>query len=451
MNKLLDVFCEIPCLTEKSKLYGGVALQKQWFKSADKRIVGQYLQKFVSYNSESFDFLGVTPYIEGMDQNVGIYFRTSKFVGTAPLRSPDTGKQIGDFVVVPRYTEQNRYSDYIEILNILGEEISPEIIDSLPLASGHNFRPPLYLEATKFIAAMAALVKQPWQKFDRIEKVSNEPLGQINWNKYISNEYKIESRLSFPTGKNVMSELHKEYFQLRYVFDICKKELLSPNTPLRVKFSMKPMLDALEDKLYFHFPLKTNAFIDGFSDSIAVKRAKKQANKILGFDLKDGTAWRVDFSDVFEKFVQHIFKILAKEIGGKFLANHKLNGYTCSRKNSWELSHLEPDGILQKNKIFVFIDAKYKSHLYNKFSSSESLKDTHRHDLHQIMAYASFSAVSSKFGILCYPSPKLEIKEITYVNQINNADCKIKILGLPLKTEIIEEAKQLLMSELAFL
>lgn len=67
MTKPLDVFYEIPCLTEQSKQLSGIALQKKWFKSADKRIIGQYLQKFIDYNSVQFKFLGVQPYILGTD------------------------------------------------------------------------------------------------------------------------------------------------------------------------------------------------------------------------------------------------------------------------------------------------------------------------------------------------------------------------------------------------
>ena len=448
MKKPLDIFCEIPCLTEQSKLFRGVELQKQWFKTADKRVIGQYLQKFISYNSASFDFIGATPHIVGTDQNVSIVFRTSNYVGTVPLRSPDTGKQIGDFVVVPRYSAKDRYEDYIEILNLLGNEISPEITDSLPLASGRNFRPPMYLEASKFIGAIEALIKQPWRKFDRLEKNSHEPVGQINWNKYIANEYKVEHRLLFPVGKNILSELHKEYSQIRYVFEICKNELMSANTPLRVKLKFKPKLDVIEDKLYLHQPAITSSISERFSDSPAVRQAKKQANKILSFNLAEGTAWRVDFSDVFEKFTQHIFKEVAKELGGRFISNYKFKGYS-SRRNPWELSHLEPDGILKKDAQLIFIDAKYKSHLYNKFSVGGTLKDEHRHDLHQILAYASFSAAELKFGMLCYPSSQLEIKETKYVNHINQAINSVKILGIPLRVGIISDAKRLLLKELS--
>ena len=182
MNKPLDVFFEISCLTEQSVRLSGIAIQKKWFKSADKRIIGQYLQKFINYNLKNFEFIGVQPSIIGTDQNTSLIFRSSNYIGTIPLRSSDTGKQVGDFVVTPRFTGASRFEDYIEILNLLGTEISPEVRDSLPLASGRNFRPPLYLEAVKFIASLDELIKKPWRKFDNIEKLYNQPTGQVNWN-----------------------------------------------------------------------------------------------------------------------------------------------------------------------------------------------------------------------------------------------------------------------------
>lgn len=447
MTKPLDVFCEIPCLTEKSKQLGPVALQKKWFKSADKRIIGHYLQKFIDYNYEQFKFLGVQPYIIGSDQSTALTFRSSCFIGSIPLRASDTGKQIGDFVVMPRFTGRDRFEDYIEILNLLGTEISPEIIDSLPLASGKNFRPPLYLEAVKFIISLEKLTTRPWRKFDNIEKISSQPTGQINWTKYINNEYKVENTLKFPAKTNVLSEFHSEYAEIRHVFDICKNELLSPNTPQRIKNTLRNKLSFLEERLYYHKPKATNKIIIRFSDSPNVKASKVQANKILNFNLVDSTAWRVDFSDVFEKFIQHIFREAAKETGGRLYSNFKFHSRT-SKHYSWELKHIEPDAIFQKENFMVFIDAKYKSNLYNKFDQSEVLKEYHRHDLHQIMAYSSFSKTDFKYGFLCYPSDQIEIKSIQYKNGINKVTNTILILGVPLKKDSINETKRLLINKL---
>lgn len=447
MTKTFDIFCEIPCLTERSKQLSGIALQKKWFKNADKRFIGQYLQKFIDYNSEQFKFIGVHPYITGSDHNTALGFRSSNFIGSIPLRASDTGKQIGDFVVMPRFTGRDRFEDYIEILNLLGSEISPEVVDSLPLASGRNFRPPLYLEAIKFIASIEKLTMRPWRKFDNVEKVSGQPTGQINWTKYINNEYKVENRLKFPVKTNVLSEFHREYAQIRYVFDICKNELLSANTSQRIKNTLRNKLTFLEERLYHHKPKVTGKIAIRFSDSPIVKDCKEQANKILNFNLVDSTAWRVDFSDVFEKFIQYIFREVAKETGGRLYSNFKIHS-TTSNHYSWELKHIEPDAIFQNEKVLVFIDAKYKSNLYNKFDLSDVLKENHRHDLHQILAYSSFSKTDLKYGFLCYPSDQIEVKSIRYKNGINEVTNTISILGVPLKMNSINKAKRLLVREL---
>lgn len=447
MTKLLDVFCEIPCLTERSKQFSGLELQKKWFKRADKRIMGQYLQKFIDYNLDQFRFIGVQPYITGFDQNTALSFRSSSFIGSVPLRASDTGKQIGDFVVMPRFTGHNRFEDYIEILNLLDTTVSPDIVDSLPLASGKNFRPPLYLEAVKFINTLDKLTLSSWRKFDNLERTSNQPTGQINWTKYIKKGYKIENQLKFPTKSNVLNEFHSEYAQIRYVFDICKKELLSANTPPRIKNALKNKLSFLEKRLYNHQPQITNKITIKFSDSPTIKICKGQANKILHFNLMDSTAWRVDFSYVFEKFIQYIFKTVAKEIGGQLYSNFRFPSKT-SKHYSWELSHIEPDAIFQKGKVLVFIDAKYKSNLYNKFSKSNILKDDYRRDLHQIMAYSSFSKTPLKFGFLCYPSNQVELKSTCYNNKINKTTNVILTLGVSLKKESVKHTKKLLIDEI---
>lgn len=447
MSSNQNIFEEIFCLTERSRLLKGQELQKKWFKSADKRIIGQFLQKFIEYNSKSFNFLDVKPFIFGSDQNTALSFQTGDYIGAIPLRASDTGKQIGDLIVIPRFSGRDKFEDYIEILNMLGDDICPETMDTIPLASGRNFRPPLYLEALRFIASLEEVLKTPWRKFDSIQTIRNQPQGQINWNKYIVNEYKVENKLNFPVTHSFLSEEHREYAQLRYVFDLCTQELLSANTPIRIKSTIRPRLDYLTQKLYQHKPLfTTHVQIKSF-DSLRVKACKFSANAILTYHLSQSTAWRVNYSDVFEKYVQHAFRSVSKEMGGMLLANHRINARS-EKYYSWELKHLEPDAMFIKNNTTVFIDAKYKSNLYNKWDISELLKSDHRHDLHQVLAYSSFSNSNNKHGILCYPSKKVEQKKISFKNPINEVVNTVTICGIPLVKSQFLETKKMLAQEL---
>lgn len=434
-----SVFFEVPCLTESSSLISGRELQKKLFKKAGKVGVGELLQKFIAYNQRSFDFLEVTPSIVGTDQRASIVFRTSRFIGAVPLRAPDNGKQIGDFVVIPRFVGRNRFEDYIEILDLLGSEISPEVGDSLPLASGRNFRPPFYLEAVKFVVSLEKLLRQQWRKFDCVETVRSEPLGQINWKKYIQLENKPENRLRFPVRKNVLSEFHREYGEIRYAFDVCHKELTSPATPQRIRTTFYSRLSFIEKRLYLHKPLAVEAIKVKTSDSPSVKECKTQANRVLRRDIVESTAWRVDFNDVFEKFVQHVFRELARSVGGNLLANPRIRSQG-SKFFSWELRQLEPDAIFRTDELVVFVDAKYKSHLYNKYENSDLLKDDFRRDLHQILAYTSFGGTSRKLAVICYPSNEVEIKATQFRSALNDASTRVVIIGIPLRRSVISNA-----------
>lgn len=446
MTKDQGLFHEIPCLTERSSTISGRELQKKVFKGADKRFIGLYLQKFIQYNSELFSFLGIEAKIEGSDVNASIFFKTSEFIGTIPLRAPDTGKQIGDFVVSPRFTRTNRFEEYVEILDLLGDEISPEFIDSLPLASKRAFRPPLYLEAVKFISALEKLVKQHWRKFDNKEIQSYQPSGQVNWNKYANQSFKVEQRLVYPTRKNFLSEFHSEFSEIRFVYDLCKSELLSSNTPISIRTPISKRISFLDERLYFHKPKITSKIKIKNADGVIIKEAKQIANRILNFNLIEGTAWRVDFADVFEKFIQHIFKEVAKSIGGNFVPNLKINSNSRT-KFKWSLKNLEPDGVLIKDELVFFIDAKYKSHLYNKYDQSEILKEEHRKDLHQILAYSSFNNADHKVGFLCYPSSNIEVSHIDYSFSQMNFSNMVVMVGVPFRKEAIQKAKEALIEE----
>lgn len=447
MKKNVDVFCEVACLTEQSQQLSGISLHKKWFKAADKRAIGQVLQKFIHYNAANFEFLGVEPLISGADVNISLSFRTSGFVGCVPLRAPDTGKQIGDFVVSPRFIGKDRFEDYIGILNLLDEDISPEISPTLPLASGRNYRPPFYLEAVKFIKLLEELVAKHWKKFDCIELDSPKPSGQVNWAKYIRNEHRVERRLIFPVRRNVLSEFHSEYSQICYVFELCKAELLSANTPVKIKNSIRSRVQFIEEKMRLHKPIKVDSIGIRSADAPIVRLCKDQANKLLKRNFSESTAWRVDYTDVFEKFVQHIFKEISKETGARLFTNAKFR-LKATYPFSWMLKYVEPDVVYQKENLIVFIDAKYKSILFHKHDLSRKLDEDHRQDLHQILAYMSFCDLREKHGILCYPALKFEAKSIVYENNINNNKNIISIIGIPLNIDFLHDVKRSLLKEI---
>lgn len=449
MNSQENIFLEIPCLTEKSQYISGLFLAKKWFKNADRRYFAEYLQKFIDYNKDYFNFLKVTPKIEGSGKSVSLSFRSDHFIGAIPLRSPDTGKQIGDFVVKPRYTySTDKFSEYVEIVNLLEDEILPEFKHSIPLLSQNNMRPPLYLEAIKFINIFEKAIKIKWNKFRKSKKIYNYPKSQVNWKQYIEKEYDPSKRFLFPCSDNVLSKFHSDFYELKYVYSIAKREITSFKTPLNIKYQYRNVLTYLDNVLY-EFPEKqTSDMKIHLSDPAIIKKLKDQGNKILKRDLEEIGAWRIDFSDLFEKYVQFIFKQVSFEIGAKQLNNYKI------RRSShfsplWSLNYLEPDIILMKSNLDIIIDAKYKSHLFNLKNNTEELKEEHRKDVHQLLAYTSFTRNKNKVGILCYPHSEQYISELDYVFPFSNIKNKIVLLGIPLNKSKINDLRKLIVTHLS--
>jgi hypothetical protein len=449
MNPPEHVFFETPCLTEKSQALSGLFLAKKWFKNADRRYLTESLQKLIDYNKDLFDFLGVSPHIEGSGTNVSLNFRSDRFIGAIPLRSPDTGKQIGDFVVRPRYTYANdQFSEYVEIVNLLESEILPEFKHSIPLLSYNNLKPPLYLEAMKFVKLLEKAVKINWRKFQTITKVYRYPKSQVDWKEYVEKEFDPSRRLLFPCHDNILSKLHSEFFELKYVYDIAKSEINSFRTPQHIKYQFQDILAYLDSSLYDFSEKSTNELHVHYSDPVIIKELKKQGNKILKRNFEEITAWRIDFSLLFERYVQYIFGQISSEIGATQLNNYKIRRYS-SVNPPWSLSYLEPDIVLMKNEFEMIIDAKYKSHLFNLKSTTEELKEEHRKDLHQLLAYTTFSRNKNKIGILCYPFSEHFLLELDYISTFSNVGSKIFLVGVPMQKSKINDFKKLIIENIS--
>ena len=449
MNSPEHVFFEIPCLTERSQSISGLFLAKKWFRNADRRYLSESLQKFIDYNRDLFDFLGVTPHIEGSGKDVSLNFRSDRFIGVIPLKSPDNGKQIGDFVVRPRYTSANdQFSEYVEIVNLLESEILPEFKHSIPLLSHNNLKPPVYLEAMKFVKLLKKAIKINWRKFQTTTKVYIYPKSQVDWKEYVEKEFDPSRRLLFPCHDNILSKLHSEFFELKYVYSIAKSEINSFRTPQDIKSQFQDVFAYLDSSLYDFSEKSTNELHVHYSDPVIIKELKKQGNKILKRNFEEITAWRIDFSLLFEKYVQYIFGQISSEIGATQLNNYKIRRYS-SVNPPWSLSYLEPDIILMKNELEIIIDAKYKSHLFNLKGTTEELKEEHRKDLHQLLAYTTFSRNENKIGILCYPFSEHFLLELDYISTFSNVGSKIFLVGVPMQKSKINDFKKLIIENIS--
>ena len=399
---------------------------------ADKRYPESAVQTFLLRNADVLRFLDIQA--NGEYQENGQYclsLSTSKYVGCVPLLSPK-GLPTGNLIVTGRFGE-----DVSELLSVIGDFIRPEFHEKYELKDGSYINRPLYFECQGFIDLYIEAKKLKWRKFNNQEKIQTLPKSSTNWVKYALRSYNPDNTLRYPNRNNELIKDHREWLELNYVLDLCIEEIMSTRTPIRSRMPYMGKISSLigtydKNSLPYVDELKIH-----MADPNVIKELKEVGNRILQAKSSVQRAWRLDFSEFFERYVQYIMQEVARTKGARSLNNTKYSVY--GNKPGWVLRYIEPDVLLEKNEIQYIVDAKYKAHMYQINGSSEELKDTFRHDFHQVLAYSSFGGARHKNVILAYPSSTYVCRELNVVSGINGYTCNAYLVGIPLKKIDIED------------
>lgn len=411
-----------------------VELNKEW--GCDKRYGMDALQRFLFINKRAFDFLNLKAEIEVVGNDPYLKFQTSQFAGSIPILSPKDGKPCGDIGIGGRFGE-----DISELLSIVGDTLLPEFNDSLPPLTSSVLEPPLYFECCNFIDKWLEVERARWHKFDVVERIENIPTSGTRWDVYALNCHDSANAFRYPNRTNKLNPMHREFRQMISVLLLCFHELKKPQTPMRSKIAYSGKIANLQAKYEETMALPLPAeFVVHASDPVAVKEAKRIANIILQNKRTNKRAWRIDYSEFFERYVQYVFGEVAKSCAAKTICNPHYS--VSGQRPTWALHYLEPDLIVQKDDVQYVADAKYKSHMFNWNDTSDDLKDTFRHDLHQILAYCSFNAMTTKKAMLVYPFSDFAYHKLHIGSPLDRSDADVYLVGIPLVKNQLEEVKE---------
>lgn len=408
----------------------------------DKRYPSAAFQRFLQLNKASLAFLEITPSLE--DDGNTLVLTSSRYVGCVPIKSPANGKVVSNLLVTGRFNE-----DISELLSVIGDTILPVFSDELSIVPNEAVKPPLYFECANYIDKYLEAKHANWLKFDSRMRVQKNPTSGTDWMRYALKSVKPQEALRFPNRCNYLSNDHPEWRQLNYVLNIAIAELEVPRTSQRAKAAYAEKLLRLKSNLDRRAMQETTHLQEHVSDPPVIKELKAIGNIILSDNASNQKAWRLDFAEFFERYVQYLVHTVAKRRGARCLSNPKY-GITGSGLPKWSLHYLEPDLVLHKDGLQYVIDAKYKSHIYNIGSSTDDLHDVFRHDLHQLLAYCSFSAAKEKFGFLVYPAKFLTEHTLRIRSSVNGLTNTVTLLGIPLKKADLVETIDFLKERFTF-
>jgi len=132
---------------------------------------------------------------------------------------------------------------------------------------------------------------------------------------------------------------------------------------------------------------------------------------LAGIGDLQGLPWVLSMETFFEAWIETVVSQLSKRIGGTIRVARKRETISPVRWDppySGSQRYLAPDLVLEREDETIVFDAKYKSHWedinWDKWSGvSEDIREQHRIDMLQVLAYSTLSDAKKNTCCLVYP------------------------------------------------
>lgn len=349
----------------------------------------------------------------------GLHIQSRSRVGAIPLRSPVTGRPDFGLVVAPRFA----WTGVGDLLASTGFRVLPELLplDELPQSERHV---PPWVLASVVLHRLQRLLEVTARRFDVIEEDRLAPRGAVNWQEYATNRLPRGRALSVPCRYPDLRDDEELRSAIHWTVRRQREALLAAPAGGRVVRELVALCEQLIAKLagtppkpptlrlrqsWQRQPAKPRSFLEGI-DAIDWTLDERG---LAGLSDLAGLSWRLDMEVFFEAWVETIAAWAAARVGAQLRS-----GRTDQTRVplDWRPSFagsqrsLLPDVVLERDDVVVVLDAKYKQHADDLvrlgwWGTSDQVKEQHRADLVQALAYSTLFEAPRVVTLLVYPCP----------------------------------------------
>lgn len=380
--------------------------------------IGQLAKQFLDRNAgllRDFDVDGEVVYY---GDDVCLAFETGHVTGALPLISPTTGQVNYGALIRPRFGWQG----VGQALLHTGWRKTPDLLN-LPSLPQSDRRVPPWVLASTVLRRLDQLLDNLTREFQMTEADRRRPRGRIQWGRYIESRAARGQFLDVPCR---YPELRDDEFLRGAIKATLKKHRRSLERErgagpmvLRLIETCRRLLREVQDaptvspsaasisQIRSEQSLQRDAFADGLE---AIEWTVDDRG-LAGLGELSGLPWRLPMDSFFEAWVEAVAERFCRLRGGTLRTGRE---HETVVPLSWEPPYLgsqaslRPDFVIRRDRQTVILDAKYKSH-WEELNADEwhrtrqSLREQHRSDLLQVLAYANLADVSRVTACLLYP------------------------------------------------
>ncbi len=375
--------------------------------------------QFIERNRATLREFEVEMHVNYEGRQVDLSITSGSKVGAFPLISPTSGRADFGVVIAPRFG----WSGLGATLQQTGWKRLPELL-SLPLLPTSERRVPPWVLSTVVLLRLDALVRQVRRAFTMHDEDLLAPRGAIRWSAYASTAVPTARFLDVPcrfpeleSDRNLRGAIH--WVLLHQIASLEGQRNGGGAVVLALVDISARLLRAVSDvaprrpsdadfRLWRGGRLATDSWLNG----IEAMEWTVDERGLAGLADLQGLPWRLSMDEFFESWVETVAQTLATRIGGAVASGRERQ--TLAPLN-WEPAfagsqrYLLPDVVLRQSAEHVIVfDAKYKEHwqeIGERAWSSQSgdLRERHREDLLQVLAYSTLFPESRITCCLAYP------------------------------------------------
>jgi hypothetical protein len=379
--------------------------------------IGRLARQFIERNRGLFANLGVLAEAHFDGSTVEVSIRTDTRVGAVPLLSPTTGKPDYGLIIRPRFP----WPGLGAMLGVMGWRIVPTPL-RLPLLPRSERKIPPWVLSALVLVRLRALLNRLERRFEMVAEERRAPRGSVDWANYATRNVSRGQFLAVPCR---FADLRDDRdlraaiaFTLRKQIQSLQSQRMAGVFILGLLALGQSLLDRVRDapprppaprnlEAWLRGPLRTEVFRDGLQ---AIEWTVDDRG-LAGLSDLEGLPWVLPMDAFFEAWMETVLAGVVRRIGGSLRTGRRRQ--TIAALN-WEPPYLGsqrfllPDLILERGDTTIIADAKYKEHWeeMGKHSWGEldaELRERHRLDLLQVIAYANLATTQRVIVCLAYP------------------------------------------------
>jgi hypothetical protein len=437
--------------------------------------VARLAEQFIGQNVERLRSVGVELRTHFDGSSVDFDCTSANRIGAVPLLSPSSGKFDFGLIVRPRFG----WPGVGAVMNATGWRVVPSPL-AQPMLPRSDRKIPPWLLSSIVLFRLKMLLDSLERKFDLVREPRPAPRGTVDWGGYANRQISRGLFLQVPCQFPDLRDDRRLRSAIRFAVEAHRGSLETQRCAGIYVLKLIELCEMLRDRLrdvvslrprpaelfgWMRAKLKSEVYSGGIE---AIEWTAEERGLGGSSDLR-GLAWSMSMEEFFEAWVEVIVTGVARRTGG-VVKTGRLRETIIPI--SWDPPYLGsqkslvPDVELEREDLTVIVDAKYKQHWEEMQDSrwrnlDESIRERHREDLLQVLAYSTTARTPRVTVCLAYPCREETWLSLRERNQLfhratvpaQNRRVELLLTAFPLSTRLIDEvvgetASQIARSEL---